>query len=302
MPCVSLKNNRDYKASLKQAKILACQQVSEQNIVEKTSQMPQNSENTTIKTLKSRKTTFKTTLEQQKSKLAAKQIMRRAAKAEKKATRISQKAAKRAIKATTIQGVKAQNTTASRAAEQIAVAAGQGAKIAETTLKIPHTHETGKSTTKVEPAKKVKPAKLTPKTDIPGIISTKTAKKQRPIPSTIFKRSNNVNPTRADLINAESRLGSQLFGAIPAGHRREFFHDQKNIWIWHEDWTDETEHEHEMTIRYEIRTSGVYKKVSAGKYFKLEGEELENFRKATHAYLYVIKKYLYNHPYSKVVA
>lgn len=153
-------------------------------------------------------------------------------------------------------------------------------------------------------AKVPKPAKITPRTNIPGMISTASLKKSttvavRPMPSSVFMRRNG-KLTRADLINAESRLGSQLFGTVPEGHRREFFHDKKNIWIWHEDWVDEMEHERQMTIRYEVRTSGVYKKIAAGKYFKLEGEELENFRKATHAYLYVIKKYLYNHPYSNV--
>ena len=98
------------------------------------------------------------------------------------------------------------------------------------------------------------------------------------------------------MINAESRLGSLLFGPIPSGHRREFFHDQKNIWIWHEDWVDANLQERQMTVRYEVRPAGVYKKIAAGKYFRLEGDELENFRKATHAYLYVIKKYLYNRP------
>ncbi len=105
-----------------------------------------------------------------------------------------------------------------------------------------------------------------------------------------------VRMTRADLINAESKLGSTIFGPIPAGHRREFFHDQKNIWIWHEDWYDGQHNPHQMTVRYEVRTSGVYKKIATGKYIKLEDEELNNFRKATHAYLYVIKKNLYNRP------
>lgn len=99
--------------------------------------------------------------------------------------------------------------------------------------------------------------------------------------------------THADLINAESRLGSTIFGPIPAGHRREFFHDRHGIWIWHEDWQDPTSGEHELTVRYEVRKSGVYKKISAGNYFKLEGGELENFRLAAHAYLKVIKAYLY---------
>lgn len=66
--------------------------------------------------------------------------------------------------------------------------------------------------------------------------------------------------SRADLINAESRLGSQIFGPVPAGHRREFFHDRQNIWIWHEDWT-EAGHRHQLTVRYEVRRTGVYKKI-----------------------------------------
>ncbi len=102
-----------------------------------------------------------------------------------------------------------------------------------------------------------------------------------------------VHLTRADLINAESQLGSTIFGPIPAGHRREFFHDRNNVWIWHEDWSDGQNNPHQMTVRYEVRPTGVYKKIAQGKYLKLEGDELENFRKATHAYLYVIKKNLY---------
>lgn len=102
--------------------------------------------------------------------------------------------------------------------------------------------------------------------------------------------------TRSDLINAESCLGRTLFGPIPARHRREFFHDRDNIWIWHEGWIDSKHHARQMTIRYEVRPSGIYKKISAGKYFKLEGDELENFRRATHAYLNIIKHNLYLQP------
>ena len=110
-------------------------------------------------------------------------------------------------------------------------------------------------------------------------------------------RKKPIRLTRDDLINAESRLGSTIFGPIPEGHRREFFHDQENIWIWHESWNDEsTNNHHQLTVRYEVRTSGVYKKISTGNYLKLSGDELENFRRATHAYLYVIKKHLYNQP------
>lgn len=112
--------------------------------------------------------------------------------------------------------------------------------------------------------------------------------------STTQANAIHTKPTRADLINAESRLGSKIFGPVPAGHRREFFHDRQNIWIWHEDWSDQDGHARQLTIRYEVRPSGVFKKLAAGKYFKLEGAELENFRRATRAYLRVIKQYLYH--------
>lgn len=101
------------------------------------------------------------------------------------------------------------------------------------------------------------------------------------------------HPSRDELINAESRIGSQIFGPIPAGHRREFFHHQRGVWIWYEKWTDQQRHRQELTVRYEVRLTGIYKKVAAGKYFKLEGAELENFRQAARTYLKLIKGNLY---------
>lgn len=101
------------------------------------------------------------------------------------------------------------------------------------------------------------------------------------------------HPSRADLINAESRIGSTIFGPIPEGHRREFFHDKNNVWIWHEDWLDHEDNLRQMTVRYEVRPSGIYKKISAGNYVQLAGAELENFCQATHVYLYAIKQKLY---------
>ena len=67
-----------------------------------------------------------------------------------------------------------------------------------------------------------------------------------------------------DLINAESELGRTLFGPIPAGHQREFFASKKNVWIWHENWTNQFGQLQEMTIRYEVRPTGVYKRSNGG--------------------------------------
>ena len=100
--------------------------------------------------------------------------------------------------------------------------------------------------------------------------------------------------TYADLINAESELGRTLFGPIPAGHQREFFTSKKNVWFWHENWIDQTGLPHEMTIRYEVRPTGVYKRFNnACEYQKIEGAELDNFRKAAASYLSLIKTKLY---------
>jgi len=100
-----------------------------------------------------------------------------------------------------------------------------------------------------------------------------------------FKKRTKLARTEADLINAESALGGTIFGPVPEGHRREFFHHQKNVWIWHENG---------VTVRYEVRQHGIYKKVMGGKYQKITGAELDNFRTATKTYLKLVKSQLYS--------
>ncbi|MBQ3296768.1 hypothetical protein IJH01_01380 [Candidatus Saccharibacteria bacterium] len=96
-----------------------------------------------------------------------------------------------------------------------------------------------------------------------------------------------------DLINAESALGRTLFGPIPAGHKREFFAAKKNVWIWYESWTDAAGAVQDMIVRYEVRPTGVYKRAGKGSYQRIEGEELNNFRRAAHSYLTLVKTKLY---------
>ena len=99
--------------------------------------------------------------------------------------------------------------------------------------------------------------------------------------------------TLEDKINAESELGRTIFGPIPAGHQREFFEHRKNLWIWHESWT-EMGQPRAITLRYEVRPNGVFKKTNGSAYYKLEGMELNNFVKATRKYLELIKTQLYH--------
>ncbi|MBQ3473929.1 hypothetical protein IJH24_00655 [Candidatus Saccharibacteria bacterium] len=96
-----------------------------------------------------------------------------------------------------------------------------------------------------------------------------------------------------DLVNAESELGRTLFGPIPVGHNREFFKHKGNVWIWHEDWSDAFGKIQDMTIRYEVRPEGVFKKVTGAPYVKIKGAELENFCQAAKNYLELVKTKLY---------
>ena len=97
-----------------------------------------------------------------------------------------------------------------------------------------------------------------------------------------------------ELLDIESSFGRTLFGPVPAGHQREFFEYQKNVWIWYEKWPDVSGVQHEMTIRYEVRPSGVFKRIAGQGYRKLAGAELDNFRAAAEGYLRLLKANLYN--------
>ena len=99
--------------------------------------------------------------------------------------------------------------------------------------------------------------------------------------------------TYDDLINAESQLGRTIFGPIPAGHQREFFKHKENVWIWYESWLDASGQEQNITIRYEVRPTGVYKKTTGASYKKIEGAELNNFRQEAKNYLNLVKTTLY---------
>ena len=118
--------------------------------------------------------------------------------------------------------------------------------------------------------------------------------KPKPKQPNPYDLKNSSMMTYADLINAESELGRTLFGPIPAGHQREFFEHKKNVWIWHDGWLDENGGVQGITIRYEVKPEGVFKKYPGSAYVKLEGEELDNFRRAARMYLDLIKTKLYS--------
>ncbi len=99
--------------------------------------------------------------------------------------------------------------------------------------------------------------------------------------------------TRRDLIRMESKIGAQLFGPIPLGHRREFFCLDDNTWVWYEEWVDKQGKRRELTTRYEVHPNGVLKVQDGQPYSVVEGEELRNLAIATDLYYQRVAREIY---------
>ncbi len=96
-----------------------------------------------------------------------------------------------------------------------------------------------------------------------------------------------------DLIRHEAKLGGTVFGAVPAGHRREFFCLDRHTWIWHEEWVDQAGQQQIRTTRYEVRPDGLLKSQN-GTYQKVGNEETLRFKKAARIYADRLNREMYN--------
>lgn len=99
--------------------------------------------------------------------------------------------------------------------------------------------------------------------------------------------------TERELLKLESEVGARLFGAIPAGHRREFFCLDNRTWIWHEEWVGDDKKLQTSTVRYEINDNGVLKVQEGARYSYLEGEELQNFGLSVRMYYEQVTREVY---------
>ena len=89
--------------------------------------------------------------------------------------------------------------------------------------------------------------------------------------------------TERELIELESQIGRQLFGPIPAGHKRDFFCLDEKTWVWHEEWKD-GKNTQTQTVRYEVQPTGILKVQSGRVYKYIEAEELEDLAVAVRMY------------------
>ncbi len=102
--------------------------------------------------------------------------------------------------------------------------------------------------------------------------------------------------TVRDLIRKESKIGAQLFGPIPKGHRREFFCLDEHTWVWYEEWHDPTSKKlQSITTRYEIQTTGVIKVQDGHPYQNVEGQELANLLTAIELYYEQVMRGVYSY-------
>ncbi len=87
-----------------------------------------------------------------------------------------------------------------------------------------------------------------------------------------------------DLIHKEAKIGGQLFGPVPAGHRREFFCLDEYTWIWHEEWIDEQKQRRIVTTRYDVRANTVLKAQDNQPYQPVPFAEAVNLYQAVELY------------------
>jgi hypothetical protein len=101
----------------------------------------------------------------------------------------------------------------------------------------------------------------------------------------IMPRTDTDNETAIErrLINAESQIGSRLFGPIPKGHKRQFFCLDEYTWIWYEEWNDNGKHR-AVTTRYEIRLNGIIKLQDGQPSQILSVTEADNLYRAAYKY------------------
>jgi len=98
--------------------------------------------------------------------------------------------------------------------------------------------------------------------------------------------------TERDLIDAESAIGRQLFGEIPAGHKRDFFCLDEYTWVWHEEWKDGRETK-TQTVRYELRGDNIVKVSGSGEYTYVRDAELHNLILAIKLYYEQVMRSVY---------
>lgn len=101
--------------------------------------------------------------------------------------------------------------------------------------------------------------------------------------------------TLRQLIDKESQLGAQIFGAFPAYDKRYFYCFDERMWIWHEERMNAHTGKHDiMTVSYNITDRGILKSYGDNQSSYVQGDELEHFTSATEEYAVRVYGELYS--------
>ncbi|MBP9132365.1 hypothetical protein KBF61_04495 [Candidatus Saccharibacteria bacterium] len=97
---------------------------------------------------------------------------------------------------------------------------------------------------------------------------------------------------RRELIRAEAALGAKLFGEVPEGHTRSFFCLDRNTWIWHETWLDDSGQKLQVTTRYTVYPNTVIKTQNDVQ-MPMSFQELQTLNTAVKAYYPLVASQIY---------
>jgi len=95
----------------------------------------------------------------------------------------------------------------------------------------------------------------------------------------------------SDMIRQEAKIGGELFGPVPTGHRREFFCLDKYTWIWHEEWIDARKQRRIITTRYDVRANAVLKAQDGQPYQPVPYDEAINLYQAVELYEHRVNEF-----------
>lgn len=96
-----------------------------------------------------------------------------------------------------------------------------------------------------------------------------------------------------DLIRHEARIGAEVFGPVPAGHKREFFCLDEHTWVWHEEWQDHYGQPQVRVTRYDVRPDGLLKSQN-GHYQRVGEQETKRLKQAARLYINRVNQQMYN--------
>lgn len=100
-----------------------------------------------------------------------------------------------------------------------------------------------------------------------------------------------------DLIRQEAAIGGTIFGGVESRRQRQFYCQDKQTWVWCEQWLDKNGQSCSLTTNYCVQPNNVIKTQDGGRtYQALSQNEAINLRDAAKIYYQKVMSELYSQP------